>query len=136
MDLNELLHAHQVEVMRAGASGDDQGRQGHFEKVALYAERIRQLRESRQRADPPSLPASRETIIYGSYAGDPAPKPAAASLGSWESEGGALDPPRIPLPHGITMTVSREYHVGPHVYSDLSLAIAENERQRLQSNPR
>ena len=34
MDLNELLHAHQVEVMKAAAASDGPGRDNHFAKVA------------------------------------------------------------------------------------------------------
>ena len=40
MDLNELLYAHQLEVMKASASGDA----NHIGMIAEYAERIRQLR--------------------------------------------------------------------------------------------
>jgi hypothetical protein len=117
MDLNELLHAHQVEVMKAAASGDEKSRQHHFDQVAIYAERLRQLKGSRRTPDP-------------------APHPSLASLNSWEDEGGALDPPLVPLPadtplpSGITANLIREYHVGPYVYQDLSLAMAENERQK------
>ena len=40
MDLNELLHAHQLEVMKASSSAD----QGHFSRIASYAARIKDLR--------------------------------------------------------------------------------------------
>lgn len=117
MDLNELLHAHQVEVMKAAASGDEKSRQHHFDQVAIYAERLRQLKGSRRTPDP-------------------APHTSLAWLNSWEDEGGALDPFLLPLPadtplpSGVTVNLIREYHVGPYVYQDLSLAMAENERQK------
>ncbi|MCD1591742.1 hypothetical protein K7H13_13395 [Qipengyuania citrea] len=71
MDLNELLHAHQVSVMQASAAGDDRGRDDHFTKVAEYAERIRQLRALRQDHEAPIRLAEPDTIIYGTYAGRP-----------------------------------------------------------------
>jgi len=117
MGLNELLHAHQVEVMKAGASGDEKSRQHHFGQVAIYAERLPQLKRSRRTPNP-------------------IPHPTLASLNSWEDEGGALDPPLVPLPtdtpipSGITVNLIREYQVGPYVSQDLSLAMAENERQK------
>ncbi len=98
MDLNELLHAHQIAVIRASVSGDAEGRRSHFDKVALYAEQIRRLRESRRSADPAPLPASAQTIIYGTYAGESAPDPRPAALQAWESEGGSLHPPEVPRP--------------------------------------
>lgn len=44
MDLNGLLHEHQVAVMKAAASGDGSARDNHFAKVVEYAERVRALR--------------------------------------------------------------------------------------------
>ena len=134
--MNELLHAHQVEVMKAAASGDEECRQHHFNQVAIYADRLRQLRGSRRTPDPAPCASGRKTIVYGTYAGDPAADPSLASLNSWEDEGGALDPPFVPLPaetslpSGITVNLIREYHVGSYVYQDLSLAMAENERKK------
>mgnify|MGYP000462845453 CR=1 FL=1 len=130
MDLNELLHAHQVEVMRASASNDQAGKDDHFAKVAEYAERVRQLREMRSDlfVTAPAIPTS-ETIIYGTYAG-PIEQPAAAkAVDSWEDEGGALDPPQVVMPDGVTSKTVRHYHVGPYVYQDLDLAVAEHMRQ-------
>ena len=130
MDLNELLHAHQVEVMRASASNDQAGKDDHFAKVAEYAERVRQLREMRSDliVTAPAIPTP-ETIIYGTYAG-PIEQPAAAkAVDSWEDEGGALDPPQVVMPDGVTSKTVRHYHVGPYVYQDLDLAVAEHMRQ-------
>ena len=102
MDLNELLHAHQIEVMKASASGDERSRQNHFDKVALYAEQIRRLRNSHRIADLLPLRRSHEAIVEGTRADHTGPKPTAPSLESWEDEGGALYPPPAPLPPGIT----------------------------------
>lgn len=132
MDLNELLHAHQVAVMQASASGDEDGRDGHFAKVAEYARRVRALREMRMEPAPVAMPAAMpkpETIIYGTYAG-PIEQPAAAkAVDSWEDEGGALDPPQVVMRDGVTSRTVREYQVGPYVYQDLDLAVAEHMRQ-------
>lgn len=65
MDLNELLHAHQLEVMKASSSGDD----NHFERIAEYADRIRKLRKVSPANAAVQDPAAPPTIIYGSYAG-------------------------------------------------------------------
>ena len=65
MDLNELLHAHQVEVMKASASGDE----SHLGMIAEYAERIRQLRTISHTRSVPHDASAPPTIIYGSYAG-------------------------------------------------------------------
>lgn len=141
MDLNQLLHSHQVAVMNASAAGNDLERDNHFARVAVYAERIRQLREVRMTTETANPAAGPQTIIYGSYAGDPedgaparpiAASPTAGGEDRWEGEGGALDPPQIPdvsLPDGITTRVVREYRVGPYVYHDLALALAEHLRQ-------
>lgn len=130
MDLNELLHRHQASVMRAGAAGDDAARAGHFAKVAEYAERVRQLRELRMMTDTPTPAVEPETIIYGTYAGDPSEPAAPKAVASWEGEGGALDPPETAeLPEGVTSRLVREYRVGPYVYHDLDLALAEHLRQ-------
>ena len=76
----------------------------------------------------PAIPTS-ETIIYGTYAG-PIEQPAAAkAVDSWEDEGGALDPPQVVMPDGVTSKTVRHYHVGPYVYQDLDLAVAEHMRQ-------
>ena len=71
MDLNELLGAHQVEVMKAKASGEGEARESHFQNVAEYAERVRALRNISPADAVVDPAASRETIIYGTYAGGP-----------------------------------------------------------------
>lgn len=89
MDLNELLHAHQVAVMNAGASADDD----HFGMIAEYAERIRGLRAVAPISAVAHDPAAPPTIIYSSYAGDSsselgasAPSPGTAGSAGAESE--------------------------------------------------
>lgn len=129
MDLNELLHAHQVAVMHASAAGDDGARDNHFSKVAQYAERIRQLREVRRMTEDKKQANGPETIIYGTYAGDTVGPPAPKPVESWEGEGGALYPPEVVSPEGIETKVVREYRVGSYVYQDLNLAMAEHMRQ-------
>ena len=130
MDLNELLHSHQVAVMKAAAAGDGPGRDNHFAKVAEYAERVRALRDMGPLTGQQASPAGgAPAIIYGTYAGDtPGPLPA-ASLASWEDEGGALRHPHVAVPEGIETRNVREYRVGPYVYQDLDLAVAEHLRQ-------
>ena len=68
MDLNELLHAHQIEVMKASACGDG----NHFNMIAEYADRIQKLRTVTQSTPIPQDPSAPPTIIYGSYAGNTA----------------------------------------------------------------
>lgn len=133
MDLNELLHAHQVAVMEASAAGDQGARDDHFAKVAEYAERIGQLRTMQKNANPPPLPDTAGSVIYASYAGDALPRSTARAMASWEGEGGALDPPEIPLPEGVTVKAFRRYYVGPYVYESLELALAELGRRKAPS---
>jgi hypothetical protein len=136
MDLNELLHAHQTEVIRASAAGDQCARDNHFAKVAEYAERVRQLREMRNApvtspsiSRPAAIPDP-GTIIYGTYAGSAEQLSPAKAIDGWEDEGGALDPPQFAaLPEGMTSKTVRQYHVGPYVYQDIDLAMAEHLRQ-------
>lgn len=71
MDLNELLHAHQIAVMKAGAGANDE----HFGRIAEYADRIRRLRTMAHAdavpvAQVPLAPGAPPTIIYGSYGWD------------------------------------------------------------------
>lgn len=140
MDLNELLSAHQRAVMQAADAAERNDNDTHQRKVAEYAERIGQLREMNQMTDTSKAPGAPQTIVYGSYAGDAAEpaeaKPAAAAaVNDWEDEGGSLDPPvdpqpTPPLPDGVSMKVVHHYHVGPYVYQDLGLALAEHLRQQ------
>ncbi|MHA6333845.1 hypothetical protein ACXYL9_09190 [Qipengyuania sp. CAU 1752] len=133
MDLNELLHAHQVEVMRASAAGDDEGRQLHFAEVANYAAQIQALRTSRKGYVPLLHRAAREIDMHVTNGQHLATNASTTSLNVWESEGGSINPPNSPLPAGIAERLVREYRVGPYKYTDLSQAIAENTRQ--QSRP-
>lgn len=129
MDLNELLHAHQVEVMKARASGDEESRRLHFHKVEMYAQCIRDLRAMHERGDMTSADGSSDMLVYSSYAGRGSSLTGAFSL---EVQGDDNSPETIPaLPSAITARVVREYRVGPYVYHDLSLALAEYERQKL-----
>ena len=130
MDLNELLHEHQAAVMRAAAAGDGTERDNHFAKVAEYAERVRALRKGKTMTDTPTKAEGPPTIIYGTYAGDDVQAESTAPVASWEDEGGAVRHPLTPMPEGIEMKLVREYRVGPYVYQDLSLAMAEHKRQR------
>lgn len=129
MDLNELLHQHQAAVMRAAAAGAGTERDDHFAKVAEYAARVRALRRIDPGADTPAQVEGPPTIIYGTYAGENAQPSDGAPIASWEDEGGAVRHPHIPLPEGIDMKLVREYRVGPYVYHDLDLAVAEHLRQ-------
>ena len=129
LDLNELLHRHQVEAMKAAAAGNGPEKENHFAKVAEYAERVRALRERHPMSDKPVSSEGPPAIIYGTYAGD-AGKPSAASpVQSWEDEGGAVRHPEHTVPEGIETKLVREYRVGPYVYQDLDLAVAEHLRQ-------
>lgn len=46
MDLNYLLHRHQISVMRAGAASCAPSRRAHLGLADLYAEAIARLRET------------------------------------------------------------------------------------------
>ncbi|KPP88493.1 hypothetical protein [Erythrobacter sp. HL-111] len=134
MDLNELLHAHQVEVMKASASGDEKSRRVHFQKVAMYAECISDLRAMLGKDRGASKINQNATLVYGSYAGEQALFAAGTTdLAKWEDEGGSLNVGGASLPAGITVRIVREYHVGQYVYQDLRLAVAEFERQEGRS---
>lgn len=128
MDLNELLHAHQVAVIKANLAGDDDVRERHATKLASYAERIRKLRglcsEERVALDAESP----ETILCASYAGDDHSRSSNVLIEEWESEGGSLKVPPVPQ---ISESSVHFYHVGRFVYTDLALAKAEQKRQSL-----
>ena len=135
MDLNELLHKHQVEVMKAAAAGDGPGKDDHFAKVAVYAERVRALRGVHPMADTSAAPDGPPAIIYGTYAGETAKPVAIEPVASWEDEGGAVRHPSIPLADGVETKSVYEYRVGPYVYQDLDLAVAEHLRQLSAEGP-
>jgi hypothetical protein len=66
MDLNELLYAHQVGVMKASACGDDD----HIARIAEYAAQIRQLRTLSTATPIAQDPSAPPTLICSSYAGN------------------------------------------------------------------
>lgn len=129
MDLNVLLHAHQLAVMRAKGAGDDESRQIHFDKAAQYAEDIGALRIPPNRTVALLSSVARGTLSYGSYAWDSPQKPP-SSLDAWENEGGAISRPRATPVAESRLTLPSQYFVGSAVFSDLSLAVAEHARQR------
>ena len=59
MDLNELLHAHQLAAMKARDAGSTGERDNQFDLITLYAERIRQLRKNE------GAPEGGLSIVYG-----------------------------------------------------------------------
>ena len=67
-------------------------------------------------------------------ANDPA---ASIDIGEWDNDGGALGPVSDRAIHaGIAQRRTTEYLVGRYRYSDLSLAIAERDRQAARANDR
>ena len=141
MAINDLLHEHELAVRRASAAKDeaattDGERDNHFAKVAEYADRVRRMREDnavKANLGPVTITITQpETIIYGTYTGALEQPSAAVAVNSWEGEGGALDPPQVVLPAGVICNDVRHYHVGPYVYQDLNLAVAEHMRQLSQ----
>jgi hypothetical protein len=110
MDLNQLLSAHQRALMESGTSSDKTANLTQVTRVADYMDRIKRLRDHH---------ASESTD----------------ELESWESEGGSVPDPELALPSGVTMTMRPEYRVGPRVYSDLPLALAEFARQTKHRAP-
>ena len=129
LDLNELLHKHQVEAMKAAAAGNSLDKESHFAKVAEYAERVRALRQMHSVANEPAPSEGPPAIIYGTYAGEAAISATAGSTQSWEDEGGAVRHPERGVPEGMETKLLRQYYVGPYVYQDLDLAVAEHMRQ-------
>lgn len=105
MDMNQLLNAHQRALMENGGTRAEAVDITQASRVAAYADRIERLRDH-----------------YASKIG--------GDFETWESEGGSMADSQSALPPGITMTWRPEFRVGPYVYSDLSLALAELERQQ------
>lgn len=128
MDLNELLDAHQRAVMQAHADGCPRGEQAI--RVALYAARIRKLRDRQGDADHAASGLDADTVVYAGRSGTDAMPLGMKALESWETEGGALSSLPAALPDGITMTLRPEYQVGAYTYSDLAHALAEHARQQ------
>jgi hypothetical protein len=133
MDMNELLRAHQIALMQAGAVNDGPSRLGHLERVARYAERIRLHRYQWQK-EMPFVPVSlvRAMVSGGrkSMRTVLRSRNSSTAIDSWESEGGAVGPSSSRVPAEISTHLVRQYRVGPYVYSDPELALAELERQR------
>ena len=129
MDLNELLHAHQVAVMQASARGDDADKDGHFAKVAEYAEQVRRLRVMREDGEKPAAIDGPPAIIYGTYAGDAGKPSAATPEASWEDEGGAVIPSADEPQAERQADADREYNVGGKTFGDLDDAVTEHLRQ-------
>lgn len=65
MDLNELLSAHQREVMKFKGSLDEE----HARMIAEYADRIGKLRPMKETESVVSDPDGPPTLVYGTYAG-------------------------------------------------------------------
>ncbi len=94
MDLNQLLYAHQLALMKIDALAEGADNQSCADRIALIAEQIRQLRDH-DLVPPETLPsgAQSRTLIYATYAGPPNVCSADGELATWESEGGSLPPP-------------------------------------------
>lgn len=70
-------------------------------------------------------------LVYAGRSGAATIRPGSKALESWETEGGAIASQEAAVfPKGITMTLRPEYRVGPNVYTDLALAVAELARQQ------
>lgn len=93
MDLNVLLRAHQIQVMKANACGDDGRRQNYLDNASHHAAEIRALRIAPRPEIPMPARVSAGTLNYGSYAWDPPSEPN-APLDSSDNEGGAIDSPK------------------------------------------
>ncbi|WP_041558675.1 hypothetical protein [Novosphingobium sp. PP1Y] len=129
MDLNFLLHIHQIHVIKANATSDEKSRQIHLDKAALHAEEIGSLRVPPLQAVTLLSSVSADTLSYGTYAWDRPVKPT-FSLDSWENEGGAVRQPDVPDALETKLTLTPQYFVGSAVFSDLAQAVAEHARQK------
>ena len=124
--INELLDAHQRAAMQTQADGSPQAI-----RVALYAARIRELRDSHDGVGNVPIALDDDMLVYAGRSGAAAIRPGSKALESWETEGGAIASQEAAVfPKGITMTLRPEYRVGPNVYTDLALAVAELARQQ------
>lgn len=106
MDLNELLDAHQRAVMQMTSDTSASGK--HATKAAIYAARIRHLRDGRSSAgnDPPACDTN--LTVFAGRSGAVEALPGTGLLAIWESEGGALEVLHPGLPCGITMILRPE----------------------------
>ncbi len=93
-DLNELLHAHQVELMKASSSDAGATRANHFDQVAQFANDIRNLRKISPEALPARGNTEPHTIIYGSYAGASAHQAPTSRSSGGETRAGSENPDR------------------------------------------
>lgn len=128
MDLNILLRAHQIEVLRADAAGDYLSRQWHLDKATVHAEQIGALRVAPENAFKPSVAAPSAFLAYKTYAWDPADD-LNPSTDSWDNEGGAINSPPASQVTRKPLRLSSQYFVGRSVFSDLPRAVAEHARQ-------
>lgn len=99
MDLNVLLRAHQIEVMKASMCRDDARRQGHFDSAARFAEEIGELRAAPNSVIPMLNKVYAGTLSYGSYAWDPLPE-SNSLMESWNNEDGTINSPKKLLAAG------------------------------------
>ena len=131
MDLNELLHSHQVAVMKASAAGDEAARETHFVEVEHYADRIREVRAINVAAKlAQGSPSLGDPLVNNRQLADLTADSARASITKWEGEGGALATSgATALPSGIRTDTIKQYYVGPYRFTDLGLALAEHARQ-------
>ncbi len=134
MDLNELLDAHQRAAMQTRADGSPQGEQAV--RVALYAARIREMRDGHGDIGKNPIALGADMLVYAGRSGAGSLRRGRTAVETWETEGGALTPRKDGLPEGITMTLQPEYRVGPYVYTDLALAVAELARQQSTTDRR
>lgn len=133
MDMNELLHAHQIAAMKADRELDRPLRLAYLETVSLYAERIHSRRKRWQRDLPFSRDLSHSPLVSARIEQSKTASRslrASSAIDNWESEGGALEPRLVRMPAGITTHLVPHYRVGSFVYSDPDLAIAEYVRQK------
>lgn len=128
MDLNILHRAHQIEVLRADAAGDNFGRQWHLDKANVHAVQIGALRVAPENAFKSSVAAPSAFLAYKTYAWDPADD-LNPSTDSRDNEGGAINSPAALQVPGKPLRLSSQYFVGDAVFSDLSSAVAEHARQ-------
>ena len=132
MDINDLLHEHELAVRRASEATDDGERGNHFAKVAEYADRVRRMREDnavKANLGPVTITITQpETIIYGTYTGALEQPSAAVAVNSGDAEAAALDPPEVVLPARVIYNDVRHYHVGPYVFQILIVGVADHLR--------
>lgn len=96
MDLNELLYAHQLAVMKANApQASLEDREGHLEEAGTYSDKIRLMPGSLD-ISAPVIPGDAESQALNpgdinEYASSRTGN--ASVLSAWESDGGAIAAP-------------------------------------------